>query len=50
MRAWAGVVACQEALYPPPLGLLGLFDAPPQVGSRSAVHRLQAKGQFSYEF
>lgn len=28
----------EEALYPPPVGL-GLFDAPPQVGSGSAAQR-----------
>lgn len=31
------VVISEEALYPPPIGLLGLFDASPQVGSGSAL-------------
>lgn len=40
-----GVVVGEEALYPPAVGLLGLFDA--QVGSGSAVQRTvpQPQGQ-----
>lgn len=33
------VVVCLEALNPSPGGLLGLFDAPPRVGSGSALQR-----------
>lgn len=31
------VVISEEALYPPLIGLLGLFDASPEVGSGSAL-------------
>lgn len=34
-----GLVVCEEALYPPSLGLLGLFDAAPQVYSDSTVQK-----------
>lgn len=41
-----GLVVCEEALYPPSVGLLGLFDAAPRVYSGSNVQRTvsQPKG------